>query len=368
MPARRFYLRLSLFLLPVVLIGLGGVGLGLFCGELLSVKYVARLQEQGKPFVFLPELSDHSYRLKLEGASRRKPDVLVLGSSRANQWRSAMFRPERFYNAGNAIFLMRDFRRALEELGDVTPRVIIFSIDYFVFLPSYEFVYRLQSREDMGGWLSAELVAIAEGVLAETILRPGAVLGGQHDGVPALGLSARKTGSGFRLDGSYHYGNAGPLQAASAVAGIQNGTQWPTKPAERLDDAVLREFERFTDLARKKGIALVGITMPFVPEVSRAMEQSTLYQAWKQFECPQTKEWIRNQGVVYFDFTKLESFGGKSDEFADPFHPSEPAYLRMLLAMLAEPKFRALFPDLDINGLEERLKHSSSTEVFGNEF
>ena len=136
----------------------------------------------------------------------------------------------------------------------------------------------------------------------------------------------------------------------------------------RLDNAVLHEFERFTELARQKGITLVGVTMPFVPEVTRAIEQSTLYQAWRQFEGPQTKEWIRNQGVIYFDFTKLESFGGRPDEFVDPFHPSEPAYVRMLIAMLADPKFRALVPDLGINGLQERLKHAGPTKAYRNDF
>ena len=58
----------------------------------------------------------------------------------------------------------------------------------------------------------------------------------------------------------------------------------------------------------------------------------------------------------------------RPDQFADPFHPSEPAYIRMLLSMLANDKFRALFPDLDVRDLEKRLRHATVLDAYGNEF
>ena len=92
---------------------------------MIPVRLVAWLQRStGRSYS--PKLSDHTYKLKQEAIRLRKPKILVLGSSRSNQWRSAMFRPEEFYNAGNAIFLQRDFTRVLEQFGDYAPRVIIF--------------------------------------------------------------------------------------------------------------------------------------------------------------------------------------------------------------------------------------------------
>jgi hypothetical protein len=366
-PATRFLRRLSWFLLPLTVITLLGTAMALLCGELLPVRVVAWLQTGGKPFVFLPQLSDHTYRFKLEAVLRRRPEALALGSSRANQWRSAMFRPTGFYNAANAVFTVRDFHRMLEEFGDFAPRVIIFSVDYFTFVPAFEWVYRYQSKSDLGSWASPEQIRIIQGVLAELARNPR-VPWASHDGVAALGLAAIRTGAGFRPDGSYHYGPRAPVDGESTVAAIEAGTQWPLRPATRLDDAPIRDFERFTDLARRRGIALVGVTMPFVPEVRAAMERSPLYQAWRQFESPETKQWIRKQGVIYFDFGKLESFGGRPNEFADPFHPSEPAHIRMLLSMLADDKFRTLFPKLDARELEEKLKHATVLEAYRNEF
>ena len=44
-----------------------------------------------------------------------------------------MFRPAVFYNAGNCIYTQRDYRRMLEDIGNDTPRVIIFAIDFYTF-------------------------------------------------------------------------------------------------------------------------------------------------------------------------------------------------------------------------------------------
>jgi hypothetical protein len=361
--------RLLLFLAPFIVIAISLIVMAARVGELVPVSFVAWLQTFDRPFIFLPELSDHTYKLKLEAVRRRRPEVLTLGSSRANQWRSAMFRPDTFYNAANAIFALRDFRRMLEEFEDYAPRVVIISIDYFTFLPKFESVYRLQSRDDLGGLGSPEQIRIIEGVFDEVARNPKVLLPTlDDDGVPAIGLFAIKFGTGFRLDGSYHYGRVPQLRAESAAAAIQEGTQWPILPAAHLDHNLLRELERFADLARRKGAALVGVTMPFAPPVLNAIEGSPLYQAWREFESPQTRQWIEGQGIIYFDFSRLESFGGNADEFADPFHPSEPAYLRMLLTMLREPAFRALFPKLNPSLLEARLKQATPLEVYRNEF
>ena len=257
----------------------------------------------------------------------------------------------------------------LEEFGDYAPRVVIISIDYFTFLPKFKSVYRLQSRDDLGGLGSSEQIRITNGVLNEVARNPKVLLPTlDDDGVTAIGLAAIKSGSGFRLDGSFHYGRVPQLPAESAAAAIKEGTQWPILPAAHLDDDLRHEFERFTDLARRKGVALVGVTMPFAPPVLNAIEGSPLYQAWREFESPQTRQWIEGQGIIYFDFSRLESFAGHADEFADPFHPSEPAYLRMLLTMQREPAFRALFPKLDPSLLEARLKQATPLEVYRNEF
>jgi hypothetical protein len=173
-----------------------------------------------------------------------------------------------------------------------------------------------------------------------------------------LGLSDRRLLSVWRDPG---------VSLESAVQRVALGEK-PFQPGREIDQEQRREFERFVDLARKKGVALVGITEPFVPALVEALDRSPQHEIWREFQKPEFADWVRRQGVIYFNFTRLESFGGKADEFADPFHPSEPADLRMLLTMQREPAFRALFPKLDPSLLEARLKQASPLEVYRNEF
>lgn len=373
--ARMFCRRLLLFIGPLFAVGTLATLASISTGEMIPVRFVAWLQTFNRPFVFLPKLSDHTYKLKQEAIRLRKPQILVLGSSRSNQWRSAMFRPEEFYNAGNAIFLQRDFTRVLEQFGDYAPRVIIFSIDYFTFVDAWEDTYKGQSKDDIGGPWSREQGKILSGLISELVADPTSLIPLRTDGIYgtyAVGLYAAQTGTGVRIDGSYQYGHAirgfPQISVQSAVEAIRMGRQWPVLPGSHLGERQRQELQKFARLAKAKGITLIGITMPFAPEVVRALDESPRHEIWKVFQSDDNRKWLQDLGILYFDFTRLDSFGGKSDEFVDPFHPSEPAYIRMLLTMLRNPMFRSVFPKMEADGLQNRLRGSSRLEAFRNEF
>jgi hypothetical protein len=182
---------------------------------------------------------------------------------------------------------------------------------------------------------------------------------------------AAHTGTGFRIDGSLQYGGIirgePAVSLENAIARVSRG-QHPFPPGDKIDEDQRRAFEQFVELAHKKNIALVGISMAYDPLLVRALDNSTQHDIWKEFQTPEFADWIRRHGVLYFNFTQLESFSGKADEFVDPMHPSEPAYLRMLLTMLRDPGFRTLFPALDSTEIEKRLGGASRLEVYRNEF
>ena len=373
--ARTFCKRLVVFFGPFLAVAVLATSVLIGTGEMIPVRFVAWLQTFNRPFVFLPKFSDHIYKLKQEAIRLRKPQILVLGSSRSNQWRSAMFQPEKFYNGGNAIYLMRDFSRILEQFGDYAPRVINFSIDYFTFTDAWEEVYKGQSRDDIGALGSAECIKILSSLASEIVVDPKSLLPFRTDGiygVYAMGLYATQTGTGARIDGSYQYGHAirgfPQISVQSAVDSIRQGSQWPVLPGSHLGERQRQELQRFASLAKAKGISLIGITMPFAPEVVRALDESPRHEVWRNFLSDETRKWLQDIGILYFDFTRLERFGGKRDEFVDPFHPSEPAYIRMLLTMLGNPKVRSVFPKMDADDLKNHLRGSSRLEAFRNEF
>jgi hypothetical protein len=380
MPSRaRTWRRLGIFATPYLIIG-SLLFLSLqYTGEFLPVRYVAWLQSKGVPFLYLPATSDHNFRLKVEAAKAIRPEVLVIGPSRANQFRSAMFKPMSFYNAGNSVYVLRDYQRMLEEMGAPLPRVVVFSLDFYFFNDEWDagrggYV----SYDDVGAWGSAEHRTMLSQYVKFVKRNPLLLLPFRTDpysGVPALGFQAAQRGKGFRIDGSIQYGdvlrgdfaNAGVNPVAVDVRRVERGRR-PFLFGDRLDTERLQDLSRLAEFARSHNVTLVGVTMPYAPEMVTAMDNSPRHEIWRQFLLPQTAQWFRSLGIVYFDFTRLESFGGRADEFVDGFHASETAILRMLLAMTRNPEFAGLLPRLERGELERKLQNATALEAYKNDF
>ena len=372
--AKNFGRRLLLFFAPYILFSAVAGTIAAGSGEFLPVTIVAWLQTFREPFLFLPKLSDHTYKLKLEAVRRLKPEILALGASRGNQWRRAMFSPATFYNAANAIYANVDYGRMLDDLGDYAPRVLIVPIDFYTFSDDWDAVFRKTPKDDLNYFDPPELIAILKKSLGEFSRDPMSFVPFQREPVyrmPALGLGAVQFGDGIRIDGSFQYGHVmsgGHLETLEgAMRRLASGIH-PLPFGDHLDPGPRRDFEDFTKLALAKGIAVVGVTLPFDPTLAAALDTSSRHGIWNEFNAPETADWMRRQGVLYFNFMRLDSFGGKPDEFIDPFHPSEPAYIRMLLAMLQDVRFRALFPRMEEASLRQRLSRSTRLEAYGNDF
>jgi len=372
--ARAFWFRLGLFSAPIILIAIIISALALASGELLPVWYIAGLQASGRPFLYQPRFSDHVYRLKVDAVLLTEPEILAMGSSRANQWRSAMFRPQRFYNAGDSVYTFRDYSRMLGEFRTYRPRMIIFSLDFFMFGHDWGRQFSTLSHSDLSGWNSPDTNSIRTGLLPTVLRGSLSLLPTLHDplhGVPALGLLAVRSGTGLRNDGSLQYGSRilfGQQTSLREYLGRVASGQSPFAFDDRIDAAKRQDFLEFVAQARKRGIRLVGISTAFAPPLVAALSRSPHHGIWREFQRPEFAAWIRSQGVVYFNFTGLDSFGGRTDEFVDPVHPSEPAHIRMLLTMLRDPRFQSLVPDLNVQKLDEQLARSSTLESFRNEY
>ncbi len=345
-------------------------------GEFLSETQVVKLQSLGYSFIYGPKFSDHTYYHKLTAARSRRPDVLVIGPSRMLQWRSAMFKPLSFYNAGSAAYVQQDFRRFLEDLGPYSPRVIIFPVDFFTLHRDWDRIFENRSYSDRGGIGSAEETTILRALLSELRHNPRAALPLRRDpayGLPTLGVRAAEDGNGLRPDGSYHYGQllSGSTEGMDSIADTLRrvvGGFAPFQMSDRLDRDRMKELERFAQVARSRGIRLIGVTLPYSPEIVNALDSSPRHGNWHEFQQPSTAAWLQRLNIRYFNFTRLESFGGQSDEFVDPFHVSEPACVRMLLKMLEDPVCHEWLTGIDVELLRKHLSDSTRLETYRNEF
>src|SRR5262245_25428422 len=161
---QHFLGRLAWFAAPyaVVLLVTGAV-LAL-SGEIVPAGWAARLQARGFEFLYLPAFTDHNYQLKLQAARLMRPDVLVIGGSRVNQFRRRMFGTTSSYNACQVLYGQQDYRRFLEDLGEETPKTIIFSLDFYTFNSDYGDVFRHVSYGDISLWRDRELAVILKGI------------------------------------------------------------------------------------------------------------------------------------------------------------------------------------------------------------
>ena len=128
MPANtRFLVKLVLFVAPIAVYVALTAAIPLYAGEFSAVDEVAARQSAGEAILYGPAYRDNYYVFKRASTIHRRPDVLVLGSSRSMQFRAGLFGPnERFYNAGGAAQSIFEARRFVMDLpADSLPRVLM---------------------------------------------------------------------------------------------------------------------------------------------------------------------------------------------------------------------------------------------------
>jgi hypothetical protein len=271
----------------------------------------------------------------------RRPDVLVLGSSRVMQFRESMVGASgTFFNAGGAAASVADALEFLRRLDPVArPRVMIFGIDQ-VWLTSFSEFDR-RKMEVVDGDSSADLrpaVRVSHRVVNDLIsgkisltrvLRRSDPL----DGHPALGMSAIMLGSGFRSDGSYQYGpyrTQWPPVAKRLEEGFARIQQnvVPMVRADSISPAVLDQLRELLALAREDHITVIGFCPPFAPTTLGAMRGNGGFTYLSKI--PSTLgDLFGGFGYTFMDWTDPSPLGVVDDDMVDYFHPSERVVARI---------------------------------------
>src|SRR5271154_2367610 len=110
----RFVTTLLLILSPALIALATLEGLAWWTGETLSVSAAAKWQD-GAPDRIWRGGDGHSFlTYKLARVADLKPEILVLGPSRANAFSGKPFAPYTFYDAGQTAWTLDQYRRFLE--------------------------------------------------------------------------------------------------------------------------------------------------------------------------------------------------------------------------------------------------------------
>ena len=211
---RKFAWRALLFAAPLLLLVIALEFSLWHVGETWPLERVIHFQETHPRAYFGRLFLDQgTFRYKYLQILRRRPEILVLGSSRTMQFRAEMFggQAASFYNAGGMIHSIGDIDQFLDLLPqDATPRMVIIGLDFWWLNADFPRLrvnsFATDAKED--GTYRWQGHA---SVLSEFARNPGLFLDlvthgfGKKRNVNAIGALALFRQSGFRIDGSKRF-------------------------------------------------------------------------------------------------------------------------------------------------------------------
>ena len=221
---------------------------------------------------------------KLAAYASRKPDILILGSSRAHRQHQEFYNRSSYSMSG--LVIAPDTALALVDLliPIHKPKVVIYNLDFFSFcrmgpyIGSLEF-QRPRGRPQGGAWQSSNQFVIVPKLVANGALSLRDVADfafGRFEtaskGVRLFGLVAIMRHFGFRLDGAVSEVDARTQDAGDFEAGkdeIRTGTKhYPAGCS--YDPTAMANLEFLQQDMDREGIKLVILLPPIAPSMYRA--------------------------------------------------------------------------------------------------
>lgn len=331
------------FVLPFLLL----LGTGWFClalgtfflsrvGELTPVRaVVARQLAEGGLYGEALRDNRRAYKLALYDAVR--PQVVALGSSRAQEFRGDFFRVP-FVNLGGGILTFDEadsFIDTMLALG--APKTAIFAVDWWWFdtrreQASQRMFYDTKSEGDIT--LADRLLPVRWLVQGKF---PGHAMANAIAGVtpdafgPPQGALAAMNHTGFRRDGSWAW------TSVATSARNDPGAEYiptPALPGQPIVDQA--KLDHLAVLVRRMQAHGVTVVLFIPPEMSQAValhrdnpDDFPVFAVLRQS--------LARLGAPWFDFGDAGRVGGGDCEFFDSEHAGEILGARMLHAMSQAP-------------------------------
>ncbi|MBR0848965.1 hydrolase [Bradyrhizobium diazoefficiens] len=342
--------------------------LGQSVGATIGLADLAHRQARDRNAIVLPFDLRYWADLKLPRVAIDKPDVIFISSSRGGQMRDEMLAPYKFYNLSFTAWTLNQvteiFERATREFA---PRVAIISLDYFMFTDAWpkanadrsmrfaDPLYRFRSGLDMMQTAARRASFFKDCIISafQTGHRCRAAEG-KYVGTPAI-----INQEGFRRDGSYRRAAGSLRDAQKNITAEFLVSAMPGAPS--IDPMQMRELEHLAALARKRGVTLIGMQLPYVKAGVDYLDTNDSYRhyagVWREFEGSAVRDRFRQLGIAFFDLSRAP-LTQDSDNFIDAYHPSEIGMLRSLRDLLADPQFREIFPAVSPERISRKIREA----------
>lgn len=365
---RKFALRLGLFWLPIFLVVVCGVETMLWrSGETWPIGRVIDFQKLHPDFVFLRRyFGQDLYSYKWQALMQKRPDVVVLGSSRVMKFRAEMFgltsitsSRSQFYNCGGMIQSAKDFEEGVDLLLAVyNPKLVIIGVDMWWLNGNYTQKSRIREEVDYDAALDwrQHMQCFRNLIKSREALKEALSAPEKSHALKCIGLgSVAGGGIGFRSDGSIS-GRKDQLPVRDGVwhyvdaesPPVRERAQKNTKqfiPTDGLSRERLDQLERAISGLRNRGVRVIAFLPPFSNEVAEIIQSSP----------EQRRIWAEYREIVPQLFKKLEvpcldastpARLGLDDRYmVDGFHGEETMHLHILKHLLELPECAGFFPD-----------------------
>ena len=368
-----------LSILPVALL----TWFGFLTGAILLPEEMGAAQNGDPSIVAEPFSLRYWAALKIPRIAREQPEIVLVGSSRGMELRSAMFAPYKFYNASLTAWTLDQEITMIDLIMQVSkPRIIILGVDYFMFTNRYVdamarertmifgngWRYRFRSCANLARefWKRPALV----GELFEDWRRGNVPV--KSGAVTLLGLDAIRGPTGFRFDGSMLLPRGSYAQARNLIAANEELIH-AVNGGPFIDKRQYEALQRLAAIGRERGVTLIAVQWPIFKATVGVLDNDSNYHyysgVWREFESADFRETIDGLGVPFFDMSR-DPMNGDGDFFTDAAHPTEFGLSLAISHLLEDPGFRRFFPNIDNERLRaERaraLERGQRFEVYDN--
>lgn len=323
--------------------------------------------EDGREVIYNGSDLQNIYALKFAAYQKIKPEVIVIGNSRANSFRKNMFHPYSFYNLSRTFVGFNNALGFLEEIEPYhKPKYIFLIIEPFQFKRNFELTQRK---------FDSSLSILPKSRL-ESLITFGLEFNHKRyselkDDNKYLGVKAKKIKRGFRsIDGSH---SEGQVRHRTVENNIKRLGRLKKKDLESLSSREL--FFNFNQplsnttydyaqllikQANELDITIIGVTPPYSQDIQNTLDSDPItFQLWHEFQTETNNQKLSDIfNGLYFNFSRFSSHDGQDYEMLDLIHPSEKIIGKMLLTMLQNKTLRNAFNKIDENKIKTKIKNN----------
>jgi hypothetical protein len=329
-------------------------------------RYSTIVREQfARSGIYASALNGNDLKYKIELIRRVKPEIVVIGSSRAMNLRDLVFtRP--FVNAGGVSSNLLESETFVSEMLKVhVPKLVLYFVDYWWFNPKYEQGpnrYSIDETSLSYVKLTSPFSWIWEGKITWDLYRD-ILLRGRHENLytrfDTLGVSAIELSIGYRTDGSF-LNSRGLKQNEGVIKyywdelkSIDEGRSERVNLGlgSHVDETLVQRYVGVVERMRKRGVDVIVVVPPVAPRYL----QSIRAHSKMPYVLPVVARLNKFVAPIY-DFTDFPAGQDADCEYADGYHAGDVLSLRMLKAILERTPGSPLSAYVDAAKLDDYIR------------